>query len=1448
MKSDAGVIAARRQDSAGNARQGAAVEKRKPTSGTRNTQVSHEARHEDGMTEADGGGLGRHREASMIASSKRYLTAFAATAVLALGLYGCGGGGGDRAIVDPDPTPDPMPTAVSLADVTAGFMALAGMFTVTAGQSAVHGDIEFSCAAGGSDCTVIVAVDTNGDITATSIGGMVAAMNSAAYTARITPVAVDLAPVTAGFMAGAGNVTITAGQSAVHGDIAFSCAAGGADCAVEVEVDANGDITATSTGGMVTAMNSDAYTARITPMAVDLSPVTAGFMAGAGTVQVAAGQSAVHGDIEFSCAAGGSDCTVTVAVGTDGAVSATSTGGMVAAMNSTAYTARITPVAVDLAPVTAGFMAGAGNVTITAGQSAVHGDIAFSCAAGGADCAVEVEVDANGDITATSTGGMVTAMNSDAYTARITPMAVDLSPVTAGFMAGAGTVQVAAGQSAVHGDIEFSCAAGGSDCTVTVAVGTDGAVSATSTGGMVAAMNSADYQNAVTPMNVDLAGVTSGFMADAGTVTIEAGQSEEHDDISFTCAAGGRDCEVMVMVDANGDITATSTGGMVAAMNSTAYTARITPVAVDLAPVTAGFMAGAGNVTITAGQSAVHGDIAFSCAAGGADCAVEVEVDANGDITATSTGGMVTAMNSDAYTARITPMAVDLSPVTAGFMAGAGTVQVAAGQSAVHGDIEFSCAAGGSDCTVTVAVGTDGAVSATSTGGMVAAMNSADYQNAVTPMNVDLAGVTSGFMADAGTVTIEAGQSEEHDDISFTCAAGGRDCEVMVMVDANGDITATSTGGMVTAMNAHGHPHLHGLEASPLASPTALSAADSMESLNDAGTTFAPVSAPVKITSDAMGQAGVVVLERDEEAYVESITYDGAGGYGVVLVVDGTKSQVEFEAADWILSYGEFAYYEKTIDGTTYIFARVPIFAEFKAVHRRYFQLFYWETEELRGIAALGATTPSQALVNLGSATYEGHIIADRHNNFTDPDFMAVREAIWGFLTLNADFSGSTIAGSAIPMWMQLSDGTWVPIPDTNSIVISDGEIDGSRFDASWRGEDTDAGAALEDSFRGFEGSMLGEFYGPDGEEIGGVFTGGRAATDQVIHGRFGGESQQAAAARMAVQTAAGRDDGISVSQDPAVYATGSSDTLSNLLPDGNTAFAPLSAAVRRDRDYGETRLPDEGGAFVKSVASDGANGFNVTYVIDGRDSVVNLPADSWYEPWGAFRGNKRGENNNHWFNQYSLWSMTDSMNRDPDDRTSGSSKYYYFDMVGWNVDRWRDSFEGYSTFGVQTNPSDLPTGSATYYGDMSARVWAGDDPYYPSGRSALFGSLELNADFDSSSISGQIDEFYVQVGEFTNPFQPMREGNSFDISNGVIVDGQFSADWVGVDTNASFANEYTVTGLSGTMAGEFYGPGAEEVGGVIGGRGSALASVPDHNLAGVFGAIREDVARPTGQ
>ena len=75
------------------------------------------------------------------------------------------------------------------------------------------------------------------------------------------------------------------------------------------------------------------------PVAVDMSDVTAGYMAAAGTIEIAAGHSTTVGDVAFACAADGADCTVTVAA--DGSATATADSGTVTAANSLAYMARL---------------------------------------------------------------------------------------------------------------------------------------------------------------------------------------------------------------------------------------------------------------------------------------------------------------------------------------------------------------------------------------------------------------------------------------------------------------------------------------------------------------------------------------------------------------------------------------------------------------------------------------------------------------------------------------------------------------------------------------------------------------------------------------------------------------------------------------------------------------------------------------------------------------------------------------------------------------------------------------------------------------------------------------------------------------------------------------------------------------------------------------------------
>ena len=128
-------------------------------------------------------------------TSRTKLWALSAGALaLSLALAGCGGGGSSgspQATNSGGGAPPPAPAApmqVSLASVTtdgAGYTAPMATgddpIEIDAGMSADSGSVTFTCAAGGDDCTVMVAAD--GSVTST--GGTVTAMNSTAYAAAL---------------------------------------------------------------------------------------------------------------------------------------------------------------------------------------------------------------------------------------------------------------------------------------------------------------------------------------------------------------------------------------------------------------------------------------------------------------------------------------------------------------------------------------------------------------------------------------------------------------------------------------------------------------------------------------------------------------------------------------------------------------------------------------------------------------------------------------------------------------------------------------------------------------------------------------------------------------------------------------------------------------------------------------------------------------------------------------------------------------------------------------------------------------------------------------------------------------------------------------------------------------------------------------------------------------
>ena len=331
----------------------------------------------------------------------------------------------------------------------------------------------------------------------------------------------------------------------------------------------------------------------------------------------------------------------------------------------------------------------------------------------------------------------------------------------------------------------------------------------------------------------------------------------------------------------------------------------------------------------------------------------------------------------------------------------------------------------------------------------------------------------------------------------------------------------------------------------------------------------------------------------------------------------------------------------------------------------------------------------------------------------------------------------------------------------------------------------------------------------------------------------------------LSAQKLAGLDGGLAASPASPVYAAREEDTLASLLPGGEVIFAPLSAALILDYHGSNrgVREPGSGAAYAKSVASDGAGGFRVSYSIDGIETLVHFGASQYYgNPYWSFFDAETTEQSDYWF-----WSATDSFaanssNSSEIDRTDGSSMLTYFDVNGWNDVDGGINIRGYSAYGVRTRPENLPLGRATFEGKMRGDVWDKNHFWDTQNQKTVIGTVTLEANLDEKEISGQISEIKQKGFGSDGDYEPLAHGNSIAISSITIEEGRFTAGWVGNNLDLNAVLTESIGGFEGTMLGEFYGPTAEEVGGVLSGRRDATSSTPEQYLIGGFGAaISED-------
>ena len=267
---------------------------------------------------------------------------------------------------------------------------------------------------------------------------------------------------------------------------------------------------------------------------------------------------------------------------------------------------------------------------------------------------------------------------------------------------------------------------------------------------------------------------------------------------------------------------------------------------------------------------------------------------------------------------------------------------------------------------------------------------------------------------------------------------------------------------------------------------------------------------------------------------------------------------------------------------------------------------------------------------------------------------------------------------------------------------------------------------------------------------------------------------------------------------------------------DQDTMTIPVvSSGIRRDYDQQLSEHAND--ASIKSFRfddydnEDDPHTLEVTYVVGGDEVTIRFTDDDLNDPTIPYDWEKTADGVVYWGWLYQGNS----------EEQDGSISF-----IG-GIPNYRL----YATGGFRTETADLPTGTAMYEGAMRGDSHLTNDP--SAGRLSMRGSLRLTADFDEGSLEGRISEIAVRPDD-PKVWSNLPNTTYFAIDDGQIVDGQFTASVTGMDSNANAPMSETVRGYEGGVLGEFYGPEAAEVGGVLN------ASRDDRVMSGVFGGVKQ--------
>ncbi len=746
-----------------------------------------------------------------------------------------------------------------------------------------------------------------------------------------------------------------------------------------------------------------------------------------------------------------------------------------------------------------------------------------------------------------------------------------------------------------------------------------------------------------------------------------------------------------------------------------------------------------GEFSVEPGASEERGNVEVSCPADGSACVVTVAED--GSVVYDKTGGMPTFMS--ALAALMAPLGHGLS---------AGEFSVEPGASEERGNVGVSCPSGDNACTVTVT--DDGSMNYSATGGIPTIMLVRAPLDL--PSNHDLS---------SGEFTVEAGMTEAHGNVEVSCPSGDTACTVTVTAD--GMAVYGLSGSMPTFALLPVRQVRPGLSKS-LNEPVYSNDANDIpfdQLISNSNNVFAPISTAFDRISGDPSTA------TSSDTAIKAISGDGDGGYYVTFVIDGEEWTQHYTKEHYNPAEDDFA--SKSEDGAPF-----HNIMWFERTRFTYFNVFGGVSGSLdpniRPRFYFIAGVKTENLPN-GTAEYVGDMIGQiwRSDRFSD------RTRVRGVGVLRADFEQSTVNGEISNIRVRPQNSDSYSSLEDNKFMIETGNISNSQFVANLIGTDSTSGSSgtqhsneVISSIQGFDGNVLGEFYGPQANEVGAVLNATRG--DAVLYG----------------------------------YMTYGPFNPTGPLEQANSE--PIDATILRDFSEGNTSVRHtDDSTRVESIQSDGGSGIILTYLVDGDQYTVqfednDLVNNSTY--------NKVSNNRDQF-----LWSNTNGFST-PDFNYLNSYNFISGVLDGTQYPT--------SVFvnGLQTDAENLPGGEATYLGRAWIDSWTDCCVFYRE-RASTKGNLSLIANFGESKISGLMDNIEYR-GNASSSFISVPNANAV-ISEGTISGNLF---------NANLQGTGKMDEVSGEMSGAFYGPSAEEVGGVI-----KTTSTTNSVGIGWFGGSRED-------